>query len=69
MENIDKQSLRDVSDEDLLMSQVICGEADLLYLDVFLAEILSKEAQLRVNLWGAAVLTDSRLFCDLRCTK
>lgn len=44
MENIDKQSLRDVSDEDLLMSQVICGEADLLYLDVFLAEILSKEA-------------------------
>lgn len=44
MENIDKQSLKDVSDEELLMSHVICGEADLLYLDAFLAEILSKEA-------------------------
>lgn len=44
MENIDKQSQRDVSDEDLLMAQVICDDAELFYLDVFLAEILSKEA-------------------------
>lgn len=31
-----------ISDEDLLMQEVICGEADLLYLDTFLMEILQK---------------------------
>ncbi len=38
-EKFDANSGRDVSEEDLFMSQVICGDAELLYLDVFLTEV------------------------------
>ena len=40
MEEIDEKALRDFNDEDLLMTEVICGEPELLYLDSYLTEIL-----------------------------
>lgn len=43
MKDIDKPSQQNVSDEDLLLSQVFCGEADLLYLDVYLGEVFRRE--------------------------
>lgn len=45
MEDIDsKATLEMVSEEDrLFMSQVICEEADLFYMDCYLRELLRKE--------------------------
>ena len=40
MEKVDEKALRSVSDEELLMREVICGDYELLYLDSYLAEIL-----------------------------
>ena len=40
MEQIDNQVLHNVCDEELLLSQVICGDAELLYLDSFLQSVL-----------------------------
>jgi len=40
MEKVDENALRSVSDEELLMREVICGDHELLYLDSYLAEIL-----------------------------
>ena len=40
MEELDKQILRDVNDEELFMTQVICGDAELLYLDAVLGAVL-----------------------------
>jgi len=43
MENLDKQaSAKEISDEELLLNEVIRGEADLLYLDSFLSELLRR---------------------------
>ena len=44
MENIDNRVLHHVCEEDLFMSQVICGDAELLYLDAFLHSIFNSEA-------------------------
>jgi hypothetical protein len=44
MEHIDNRVLNNVCDEDLFLSQVICGDAELLYLDSFLTSILKSEA-------------------------
>ncbi len=44
MEQIDNQVLHHVYDEDLFLSQVICGDAELLYLDSFLQAVLRSEA-------------------------
>ena len=44
MENIDNRVLHHVCEEDLFLSQVICGDAELLYLDSFLHTILRSEA-------------------------
>ena len=45
MEDIDNKVLTEmVTDEDrLFMSQVICEEADLFYMDCYLRELFSKE--------------------------
>ena len=43
MENLDKQaSAKELSDEELFLNEVIRGEADLLYLDSFLSELLRR---------------------------
>ena len=42
MEDLDHENANCVSDEDLLMKEVIRGEADLLFLDAYLSEILRK---------------------------
>ena len=44
MENIDNRVLHHVCDEDLFLSQVVCGDAELLYLDSFLQSVLRSEA-------------------------
>ncbi len=44
MENIDNRVLHHVCEEDLFLSQVICGDAELLYLDSFLHTVLRSEA-------------------------
>lgn len=44
MENVDYQVLRDVYDEELLLTKVICEEADLLFLDSILSSVLRPEA-------------------------
>ena len=44
MENIDNRVLHHVCDEDLFLSQVICGDAELLYLDSFLKTVFHSEA-------------------------
>lgn len=40
MEDLDEKALRSANDEDLLMSGVIRGEYELLFLDTCLTEIL-----------------------------
>ena len=40
MEQIDNQVLNNVCDEELFLSQVICGDAELLFLDSFLQTVL-----------------------------
>lgn len=40
MEEIDEKALQNVSDEELFMSGVICGEHELLFLDTWLKETL-----------------------------
>ena len=44
MEQIDNRVLHHVCEEDLFLSQVICGDAELLYLDSFLQTVLSSKA-------------------------
>jgi hypothetical protein len=44
MDDIDNRVLHNVYDEDLLLSQVICEDAELLYLDSFLQSVLRSEA-------------------------
>ena len=44
MDDIDDRVLHTVYDEDLLLSQVICDDAELLYLDSFLHSVLRSEA-------------------------
>ena len=44
MEHIDNRVLHHVCDEDLFLSQVICEDAELLYLDSFLHSVFSSEA-------------------------
>ena len=44
MEQVDNRVLHHVYEEDLFLSQVICGDAELLYLDSFLQAVLSSEA-------------------------
>ncbi len=44
MEQIDNRVLQDVSDEELFLSHVICGDAELLYLDSFLQTVLRSKA-------------------------
>lgn len=39
MEEIDKALRKVDDDEELLMREVICGEAELLYLDSYLCEV------------------------------
>ena len=39
MEEIDEKAFQDFSDEELLMTGVICGEHELLYLDTYLSEM------------------------------
>ena len=40
MGDSDSKILGSVSDEDLLFSQVICGDHELLFLDAYLGEVL-----------------------------
>ena len=40
MGDSDSKILDSVSDEDLLFSQVICGDRELLFLDAYLGEVL-----------------------------
>ena len=40
MGEIDAQDLCSVSDEDILFSNVICGDHELLFLDAYLGELL-----------------------------
>ena len=44
MEQIDNRVLNHVCEEELFLSQVICGDAELLYLDSFLQSVLHSEA-------------------------
>ena len=44
MENIDNRVLTNVFDEDLFIERVICGDAELLYLDSVLSIVLRSEA-------------------------
>lgn len=44
MEQVDNRVLHHVCEEDLFLSQVICGDAELLYLDSFLQSILNSKA-------------------------
>ena len=43
MEQIDNRVLHHVGEEDLFLSQVICGDAELLYLDSFLQTLLNSK--------------------------
>ncbi len=42
MDELDKQASTDFSEEELFLSKVIGGEADLLYLDCYLKEIFQR---------------------------
>lgn len=44
MEQIDNRVSQHVCDEELLLSHVICEDAELLYLDSFLQSVLRSEA-------------------------
>ena len=44
MEQVDNRVLHHVCEEDLFLSQVICGDAELLYLDSFLQSVLNSKA-------------------------
>ncbi len=44
MEQVDNRVLHHVCEEELFLSQVICGDAELLYLDSFLRAVLRSEA-------------------------
>ena len=44
MENIDNRVLTNVFDEDLFIENVVCGDAELLYLDSVLSTLLRSEA-------------------------
>ena len=44
MEQVDNRVLHHVCEEDLFLSQVICGDAELLYLDSFLQTVLCSKA-------------------------
>jgi hypothetical protein len=44
MENIDNRVLTNVFDEDLFIENVVCGDAELLYLDSVLSTVLRSEA-------------------------
>ena len=44
MEQIDNQVLHNVCEEELFLTQVICGDAELLYLDSLLSTVLHSEA-------------------------
>ena len=44
MEQIDNRVLNNVLDEELLLSKVVCGDAELLYLDSLLTTIFRSEA-------------------------
>ncbi len=44
MEQIDNRVLNHVCDEELFLSHVICGDAELLYLDSLLSAVLRSEA-------------------------
>lgn len=44
MEQIDNQVLRNVCEEELFLSKVVCGDAELLYLDSLLHAVLHSEA-------------------------
>ena len=44
MEQVDNRVFHHVCEEDLFLSQVICGDAELLYLDSFLQSVLSSKA-------------------------
>ena len=44
MEQIDNRVLHNVCEEELFLSQVICGDAELLHLDSFLQAVLYSEA-------------------------
>lgn len=43
MEKIDTLAKRDLRDEELFLSEVVCGDAELLYLDSYLTELFRKE--------------------------
>lgn len=43
MEQIDNQVLNNVLDEELLLHNVVCGDAELLYLDSLLTTIFRSE--------------------------
>jgi hypothetical protein len=51
MGDVDTVDLGSVSDEDLLFSQVICGDSELLFLDAYLGEILRKYRPLHGLYW------------------
>ncbi len=44
MEQVDNRVLHHVCEEELFLSQVICGDAELLYLDSFLSAVLRSKA-------------------------
>ncbi len=44
MEQIDNRVLNHVGEEELFLSQVICGDAELLYLDSLLQSVLCSKA-------------------------
>ena len=44
MENIDNRVLTNVFDEDLFIENVVCGDAELLYLDSVLSAVFRSEA-------------------------
>ena len=44
MEQTDNRVLHNVCEEELFLSQVICGDAELLYLDSFLQTVLNSKA-------------------------
>lgn len=39
MEEIDEKALLKIDEEELLMTEVICGEHELLFLDSYLSEV------------------------------
>ncbi len=47
MEDLDNLKNNEISEEELFAREVICGEADLLYLDSYLSELFRKGGELR----------------------